>query len=228
MAHEREKELFDDWPDTYDRWFATPIGSLVKQYETELLIKMLRPRPEDVILDVGCGTGVFTQDVLGSGARIVGLDISLPMLRQAIRKTAGQPFSGTAGDMGALPFHDNTFDKVYSMTALEFMADGTRAVEELNRVARQGATIVLTTLNSKSPWAKRREKKAKAGHTLFQSMTFRSPDELLAMVPSGAQIHTAIHFQKDDNPADVPNIEERGMNNREDSGAFVAVSWVKY
>ena len=59
-------------------------------------------------------------------------------------------------------------------------------------------------------------------------MTFRSPGELLAMTPPGSHVHTAIHFQKDDNPADVPTIEKRGMNDREDTGAFVAVSWVKH
>ena len=29
-------ELFDEWPDTYDKWFDTPIGSLVKKYYSRL------------------------------------------------------------------------------------------------------------------------------------------------------------------------------------------------
>ena len=49
--------LFDHWPEKYDRWFETPIGALVKKYENELLLDLLQPRPEERILDVGCGTG---------------------------------------------------------------------------------------------------------------------------------------------------------------------------
>ena len=220
-------ELFDHWPERYDSWFTTPIGWLVKKYETDLLLEMLQPGKEDLILDVGCGTGVFTGDVLSCGARIVGLDISIPMLLQAAKKIYDQPFAAIAGDMTSLPFPNGSFDKVYSMTALEFVTDAARAVDELNRVARRGARIVLTTLNSLSPWAEQRKKKAENGHSLFQSMTFRSPDELLRMAPVGSTIKTAIHFQKNDNPAEVTGIETRGMNDEKDTGAFLAVSWIK-
>jgi len=220
-------ELFDQWPERYDSWFTTPIGALVKKYETDLLLEMVQPREEEIILDVGCGTGVFTRDILLRGARVVGLDVSFPMLLQAEKKISDQPFAAIAGDMASLPFADGSYDKVYSMTALEFVADAARAVAELNRVARSGATIVLTTLNSLSPWAEQRKKKAEHGHSLFQSMIFRSPDELLRMVPVDSIVKTAIHFQKHDNPAEIPEIEEQGMNDEKDTGAFVAVSWIK-
>ncbi len=224
---ETKSELFDQWPKRYDSWFTTPVGELVKKYEADLLLEMLEPRKEDTILDVGCGTGVFTRDILAYGARVVGLDISIPMLLQAAQKASGQPFAAVAGDMSSLPFPDDCFDKVYSMTALEFVVDGAKAVGELNRVARSGATIVLTTLNSLSPWAEKRKKKAEQGHSLFQSMTFRSPDELLHLTPAGSVVKTAIHFQKKDNPAKIPDIEKWGMNDKKDTGAFVAVSWKK-
>jgi ubiquinone/menaquinone biosynthesis C-methylase UbiE len=224
---EAGKELFDQWPERYDSWFTTPIGSLVKKYERDLLLDLLDPQKDDCILDVGCGTGVFTQAVLDCGARIVGLDISFPMLRQATRKIPEQSFVAVAGNMTSLPFSDGCFDKVYSMTAIEFVTDAQRAVDELNRVARSGAKIVLTTLNSLSPWAERRKKKAEGGHQLFQSMTFRSPTELLRVAPEGSRFKTAIHFQKDDDPVSAENCERQGMKNMKDTGAFVAVSWIK-
>jgi ubiquinone/menaquinone biosynthesis C-methylase UbiE len=72
--------LFDGWPEKYDQWFTTPIGRLIKEYESEVIIELLRPRNEERILDAGCGTGVFTLDILALGARVVGLDTSLSML----------------------------------------------------------------------------------------------------------------------------------------------------
>ena len=79
--------LFDDWPEKYDQWFETPIGALVKKYENELLLDLLQPRPEEKILDAGCGTGVFTYNILGSGSHVTGFDISYPMLTRAGVKT---------------------------------------------------------------------------------------------------------------------------------------------
>ena len=79
-------KLFDEWPETYDRWFTTPIGALVKQYETELILDLLKPGPGEFILDAGCGTGMFTSDILAAGSHVIGLDLSLPMLRRAKEK----------------------------------------------------------------------------------------------------------------------------------------------
>ena len=82
--------LFDAWPDRYDAWFKTPIGALVKRYESELLIDFLNPAAGELILDVGCGTGVFTRDILSRGTRVIGLDISSPMLMRARQKAANK------------------------------------------------------------------------------------------------------------------------------------------
>jgi ubiquinone/menaquinone biosynthesis C-methylase UbiE len=219
--------LFDHWPEKYDRWFETPIGALVKKYETELLLDLLRPRPGESILDAGCGTGVFTLNILASGPRLTGLDISLPMLRRAGQKMEGYPFGAVAGDISFLPFADECFDKVVSVTVLEFIADGREAVADLFRVTRKGGVVVVTTLNSLSPWAARRKKAADKGHSLFERMIFRSPDEIRAIAPVEGLVKTAIHFEKDDDPKGAPEIERDGQRRSLDTGAFLAARWEK-
>jgi ubiquinone/menaquinone biosynthesis C-methylase UbiE len=219
--------LFDEWPEKYDRWFETPIGALVKKYENELFLDLLQPRPGESILDVGCGTGVFTLNILASGPRVTGLDVSIPMLKRAEHKTEGYPFRGVAGDMSFLPFADECFDKVISMTALEFVADGREAVAELFRVTRKGGVVVVTTLNSLSPWAARRKKAADKGHALFEQMIFRSPDEMSALAPVDGTVKSAIHFLKDEDPQRAPEVERDGQKQGLDTGAFVAARWVK-
>jgi ubiquinone/menaquinone biosynthesis C-methylase UbiE len=219
--------LFDDWPEKYDRWFESRIGALVKKYENELLLELLQPGPEEKILDVGCGTGVFTLNVLGFGPRVTGLDISYPMLKRAELKAKGYPFQAVAGDMKHLPFADECFDRVVSMTALEFIADGQAAVEDMFRVAKKGGVVVVTTLNRLSPWADRRKKAADRGHSLFKQMIFRSPDDMRALAPVEATVKTAIHFLKEDDPQKAPEIERDGKKRGLDTGAFVAARWVK-
>ena len=222
-----KERLFDEWPEKYDQWFETPIGALVKKYENELLLDLLEPRPQELILDVGCGTGVFSFNILGFGPRITGLDISYPMLKRAELKTKGYPFRAVAADMRFLPFADQCFDRVVSMTALEFIADGQAAVEDMFRVAKKGGVVVVTTLNSLSPWADRRKKAADKGHSLFEQMVFRSPDDMRALAPIDATVKTAIHFLKDDDPQRAPEIEHDGNKRGLDTGAFVAARWVK-
>lgn len=218
--------LFDEWPDRYDQWFQTPIGALVKGYESALLLELLKPLKGEKILDAGCGTGIFTLDLLANGPRMVGLEISRPMLSRAVQKTRGYSFQPLCGDMVCLPFADEVFDKTVSMTAIEFVEDAPGAVRELFRVTRKGGTIVVTTLNSLSPWATRRKRKAQKGHRLFKQMIFRSPDEMQALAPVEGIVKTAIHFQKDEDPLKAPEIEREGQKKDLKTGAFLAACWL--
>ena len=224
---EGKSGLFDDWPGRYDRWFTTPMGALVRRYEGDLILDLLKPGRGETLLDAGCGTGVFTLDLLASGAYVVGLDISLPMLRRSREKARGEPLQIVLGDMLHLPFPENSFDKVVSVTALEFIEDGQGAVRELFRVTKRGGSIVVATLNSLSPWASRRKFEAQKKQSIFTKAIFRSPGEMRSLVPVEGEIRTAIHFQKEDDPNRVPEIERAGQEKGLNTGAFVAARWEK-
>jgi ubiquinone/menaquinone biosynthesis C-methylase UbiE len=227
MMDQVKRQLFDEWPEAYDHWFATPIGSLVKKYEARLILDLLKPRQGETILDAGCGTGAFTLDILSSGSNVIGLDISLPMLIQAGKKLKGSPFRMVSADMLHLPFQESLFDKIVSITALEFIRDAEAAIRELFRVARRGGTIVVATLNSLSPWASKRIAEAKERHSIFERAIFRSPDDLSSLAPVKGVVKTAIHFQKEDDPQKAVRIEGEGENKGLNTGAFVAARWEK-
>jgi ubiquinone/menaquinone biosynthesis C-methylase UbiE len=219
--------FFDEWPDKYDKWFTTPIGALVRKYEAELLLDLLGPRPGEIILDAGCGTGVFTLDILAFGAYVIGLDISLPMLGQARKKAGDYPLRIALGDMLHLPFPESSFDRIVSVTALEFIEDGQGAIGELFRVTKRGGSIVVATLNSLSAWATLRRAESQKRQTIFTKAIFRSPDELRSLAPVKGMIRTAIHFQKEEDPNRVPEIEHAGRKKGLDTGAFLAGRWEK-
>ena len=90
-------DFFAEWPEKYDMWFETPMGRLVREYESRLLLGVARPGQGEKILDVGCGTGVFTADLLAAGSRVTGLELSLPMLRRAGKKASVLPFHAVKG-----------------------------------------------------------------------------------------------------------------------------------
>ena len=227
MMNKESVQLFDEWPEAYDKWFTTPMGSLVKRYESELILNLLSPKQGEVILDAGCGTGIFTLDILLSGSKVIGLDLSLPMLMRGEKKIKGFPFQIVLANMLDLPFPEGSFDKVVSVTALEFIEDGKAAVGELFRVTKRGGRIVVATLNSLSPWALRRRGEAKERRSVFEKAIFRSPDELRSLAPAAGVVKTAIHFQKGDDPEQAVEIEHEGRRRRLNTGAFVAVLWEK-
>lgn len=220
-------KIFDDWPEKYDLWFETPLGRLIRGYESELVLRMLMPGAGEVILDAGCGTGIFTADILETGARLVGLDLSHNMLRRALAKCGSRTFKPVVGDMRHLPFPDTSFHKTISVTAVEFIQDAGVAVEELFRVTKPGGYIVVATLNRLSPWALRRKEAAKKGHPLFRRAVFRSPDEIRGLSPLEGMVETTIHFQKDDDPDIAREIEKAGRERGLDTGAFLVARWIK-
>lgn len=217
-------QLFDNWVDPYEAWFATPLGQVIKQVELELLLAHLAPKQGEQILDVGCGTGIFSAPLVEAGASLTGLDISLPMLQGARQRLASEQFC--AADMLSLLFADNQFDKCVSVTALEFVADGKQALAELLRVTRPGGLVVVTTLNSLSPWAQRRlAKAAKDPHSLFNLSYFRSPSELLELTEVPGISASAVHFEKHSQVEEALAIERQGRLEASESGAFLLGCW---
>ncbi len=164
--------------------------------------------------------------IIARGADVVGLDISFAMLRRAAEKNAVLASRAVAADMLHLPFGDCAFDKTVSVTAIEFIADAKRALAELFRVTKWGGIVVVATLNSLSPWADRRLEDARHDRSsVFNRVFFRSPAELIALAPVAGVARTAVHFGKDDPPADWERIEREGRGS--ERGAFVAALWEK-
>jgi ubiquinone/menaquinone biosynthesis C-methylase UbiE len=134
------------------------------------------------------------------------------MLRLSLKKVEGYPFRAVQGDMLFLPFRDHAFDKTVSITALEFIADAPKAIEELFRVTRPGGLVVVATLNSLSPWAARRQAKTRRGQKhILENAYFRSPQELISCGPSAGTAKTAIHFEKNDSPDEAEKGKPRPL-----------------
>jgi len=113
------------------------------------LVRSLELVPAPLVLDVATGTGRLPRAVLRQPAfqgRIIGLDLSRGMLRQAVRRTAQFADRLTFIWQGAshLPFANDTLDAVTCLEALEFMPDPRQVLGELVRVLRPGGVLLLT------------------------------------------------------------------------------------
>lgn len=107
-------------------------------------------RAGDLVLDAGCGEGRHCFGCLERGARVVGLDLDFDSLRlpvRRLRERAGELGSlggMVQGDTFALPFADETFDRVICSEVMEHVHDYVAAARELARVTRPGGRLAIT------------------------------------------------------------------------------------
>ena len=101
--------------------------------------------PGSLLLEVGCGHGVFASNFTGKHT-MVGIDFSFPMLRMA-RKCGLVPYHA---DAAALPFQDDQFDAVVCAELFQYFSDIGPVMGEAVRVCRPGGSVIVSTLNRKS------------------------------------------------------------------------------
>lgn len=103
------------------------------------------------VLDVGCGTGfplIELAERLGSRAHVHGIDPWSGGLKRAAVKIASRGTPNVTlheGSASAMPFADATFDLIVSNLGVNNFEDRAAAIRECRRVARDGATLALTT-----------------------------------------------------------------------------------
>jgi ubiquinone/menaquinone biosynthesis C-methylase UbiE len=94
-------------------------------------------------LDVGCGTGIFTELVLNrcSPATMVAVDPAAGQIDYARKRPVARLAEFRVADAQSLPFSDQTFDLVASALVLNFIPNRARAVAEMRRVSRPGGVV---------------------------------------------------------------------------------------
>jgi SAM-dependent methyltransferase len=99
----------------------------------------------ETLLDVATGTGNAALEAARRGARVTGLDLTPELLPIARRRAAqeGLELTLVEGDAQALPFEDDSFDRVTSVFGAMFAPDQERTAAELLRVCRPGGTVAV-------------------------------------------------------------------------------------
>jgi ubiquinone/menaquinone biosynthesis C-methylase UbiE len=130
-----------------------------KQYREEQLLKIsftlkrVIPKVSDMVLDVGCGTGMLFEH-LHDYKLLVGVDPSVKMLEKAKKKARKRSnIELVLGDIEALPFRGDSSDVVFCISVLQLMNDPRNGLEEILRVLKKKGSFVVTLIRkAKFAW----------------------------------------------------------------------------
>jgi len=132
----------DAWQagDSYDQY----MGRWSRQIAPAFLDRLDAPRSKDW-LDVGCGTGALTAAIIGKcePQSVVSIDQSAGFLEKARANVADARVDFRVGDAQSLPVDSASVDVVVAALVVNFVPDRSKALAEMQRVARPGAIIAF-------------------------------------------------------------------------------------
>ena len=129
---------------------------LVQRYfqrrKTEVIKNSLAVERHDVIVDIGCGSGVQLKEIGEKGYTLaIGIDVNLNAIRFA-RERALPNTEFIIADAQYLPIKSSSADKIICAEIIEHLKSPQRLVNEISRVLKHRGAIVITTPNDKSIW----------------------------------------------------------------------------
>ena len=131
-----------DIPVAYDR--GRDHGPEVLRLWMEVVSAQVEKRPIKAILDLGCGTGRFSEALAAHfGAEVVGIDPSRKMLEQARRKQRDPRVRYEPGRGEAIPLPNDSVDLIFMSMVFHHFDDPILAARECRRVLRDGAIAFL-------------------------------------------------------------------------------------
>lgn len=140
-----------------NRGTTVRLDALERQAQSQFLAAV-NPKPDDVILDAGCGSGRNISLLCPLVKEIVGLDFSREMLHRAQERVQDEKLASArlvSGSVTELQFGDRVFDKVVCTSVLQYLdeAQCALAIREMIRVCKPGGTLVLHVKNGTSLYA---------------------------------------------------------------------------
>lgn len=221
--------IFDKEAKDYDSWYTTKMGEFVDRVETELAMSLFKVEPGMKILDVGCGTGNFSIKLAEQGCRVVAIDQSKEMLKNAIKKSEekGLDIEFHCMDVYDMKFPDNKFDGVISMAAFEFIKEPQKAYDEMYRVLKPKGSLLIGTINRESKWGELYNSDTFQKNSVFKYADFKSMDDMKSWNSKEVIASGECLFLPPTTEEDFISLELEKELSVTEKGGFISVMWQK-
>ena len=146
MENDKTKnDWFGDWANEYDQ----TIGKLERHHDLlDLVVRESHAKPNDLILDIGCGTGLLALKFIDkSDCRITGIDSSQEMIDIFKEKieflNLNEKIGYKYGDLEDMEFDEGTFDIISSTFSLHHIKDKYPMIEKIYRMLKMGGRFII-------------------------------------------------------------------------------------
>lgn len=130
--------------ENYEKYFVPVIGG---PFALDL-VNEAGLRPGERVLDVACGTGTIARlaaERVGPNGRVSALDVNAGMLSVARSLPSAVPIKWYETAAESVPLPDQSFDVIFCGLGLQFFADKSAALREMNRVLKPGGRVYIST-----------------------------------------------------------------------------------
>jgi ubiquinone/menaquinone biosynthesis C-methylase UbiE len=149
LIHEREHGKFLASTGAGKVWnWESPAGKVRWKRRVEMLSAVLKEGNE--VLELGCGTGYFTKELIKMNIRITAIDISPELLEEARKQVPSTNVTFQIQNAYEMDFGNQVFDAIIGSSVLHHL-DIRRAVSEMFRVLKPGGIVVFTEPNMMNP-----------------------------------------------------------------------------
>lgn len=105
------------------------------------VLEQIHLTEDTVLLDAGCGSGLFSHMAINNGAQVIGIDAAAGLLEIARQRNPQNNF--LEEDLEALPFNDNSFHVVTGFNSFQYAGSFENALSEAKRVLKKYGRLVL-------------------------------------------------------------------------------------
>jgi len=146
------KKHFDNQAEQYEHCYrlGTACGAQKVKRKSRLLIDFAKIKKGRRVLELGCGTGIYTEELARTGAEIFAVDISQNMLNIAKQALNAKNVFFRQADVNRLPFASQSFDSVVGAYVLQYLDLGS-CLPEIRRVLKKNGAVAFVEPNMLNP-----------------------------------------------------------------------------
>lgn len=136
------------------KWYDSLLETDDDTYQSQVILpnflRVLRPLPDEVIVELGSGQGFFAREVAQCGSRVIGIEIGKDLVDIAEKRAREEGFSGRNltfyvgnAEKRQQSLADLSVDALYIILALQNMKDLSSVVKETSRVLKASGRVIL-------------------------------------------------------------------------------------